>query len=165
MTKETLEELERKTGSRKVDRILLVGGSSRMPMVKTRVDKEFGLAAEIHDPDECVAKGAAIWAVKRKIDNLATQVGYNVQTGEGNKAAFTQALEKEIAGVRNRDFYLGLPGKSGVNVSSHTYGILAIDQGVEIVAPHLCSRPAGNDVPEIRLDRQRSRHGGHDCRS
>src|SRR5262245_26941659 len=137
VTKETLEELERKCGSRKIDRILLVGGSSRMPMVKSRVDQEFGIASEIHDPDECVAKGAAIWAVKRKIDNLATQVGYNVQTGEGNKAAFTQALEKEIAGVRNRDFYLGLPGKSGVNVSSHTYGILAIDQGVEIVAPLL----------------------------
>jgi molecular chaperone DnaK (HSP70) len=137
VTKETLDELERKIGSRTIDRILLVGGSSRMPMVKARVDQEFGLAADVHDPDECVAKGAAIWAVKRKIDNLAQQVGYNTQTGEGNQQAFNQALEKEIQTVRNRDFYLGLPGKSGVNVSSHTYGILAIDNGVEIVAPLL----------------------------
>jgi molecular chaperone DnaK len=137
VTKETLDELERKTGTRKIDRILLVGGSSRMPMVKARVDQEFGLAADVHDPDECVAKGAAIWAVKRKIDNLAQQVGYNTQTGEGNQQAFNQALEKEIETVRNRDFYLGLPGKSGVNVSSHTYGILAIDNSVEIVAPML----------------------------
>jgi molecular chaperone DnaK (HSP70) len=137
VAKETLDELERKVGNRCIDRVLLVGGSSRMPMVKARVDQEFGLAAEIHDPDECVAKGAAIWAVKRKIDNLAQQVGYNTQTGEGNKAAFYQAFEKEIETVRNRDFYLGLPGKSGVNVSSHTYGILAIDNGVEIVAPLL----------------------------
>ena len=37
--------------------------------------------------------------------------------------------------VRNRQFYLALPGKSGVNVTSHTYGILAWDQGTEIVAP------------------------------
>lgn len=137
VTRETLDELERKAGNRHIDRILLVGGSSRMPMVKARVDQEFGLAAETHDPDECVAKGAAIWAVKRKIDNLAQEVGYNTQTGEGDKAAFSKALEKEIETVRNRDFYLGLPGKSGVNVSSHTYGILAIDQGVEIVAPLL----------------------------
>jgi len=36
---------------------------------------------------------------------------------------------------RNREFYLGLPGKSGVNVSSHTYGILAWDGDTEIVAP------------------------------
>lgn len=137
VTKETLDELEAKVGNRKLDRILLVGGSSRMPMVKARVDCEFGLNAEIHDPDECVAKGAAIWAVKRKIDYLAQQVGYNTQTGEGDQAAFSKALEKEIETVRNRDFYLGLPGKSGVNVSSHTYGILAIDSGVEIVAPLL----------------------------
>lgn len=137
VTRDTLQDLETKTGSRKIDRILLVGGSSRMPMVKVRVDKEFQLPAEIHDPDECVAKGAAIWAVKRKIDNLARDVGYNPQTGEGNKVAFTQALEKEISQVRNRDFYLGLPGKGGVNVSSHTYGILAVDHGTEIVAPLL----------------------------
>lgn len=137
VTKETLQELENKTGNRKIDRILLVGGSSRMPMVKARVDAEFGVAADIHDPDECVAKGAAIWAVKRKIDTLAQQVGYNTQTGEGDKAAFNQALAKEIETVRNREFYLALPGKGGVNVSSHTYGILAYDQGTEIVAPLL----------------------------
>jgi molecular chaperone DnaK (HSP70) len=137
VTKETLDEMEGKVGSRKIDRILLVGGSSRMPMVKSRVDQEFGLSADVHDPDECVAKGAAIWAVKRKIDNLAHEVGYNTQTGEGNKAAFTQALEKEIETVRNRDFYLALPGKSGVNVSSHTYGIMVLDNAVEIVAPLL----------------------------
>ena len=137
VTEETLTELQNKTGSRQLGRILLVGGSSRMPMVKAKVDQMFGLQSEIHDPDECVAKGAAIWAVKRKIDSLAQDVGYDTQTGEGNKAAFQQALEKQIESVRNRDFYLGLPGKSGVNVSSHTYGILAYDQGTEIVAPLL----------------------------
>ncbi len=137
VTRETLKELEAKTGANRVDRILLVGGSSRMPIVKQRVDQEFGVAADIHDPDECVAKGAAIWAVKRKIDTLAEQVGYNAQTGEGDKAAFNKALQKEIETVRNREFYLALPGKSGINVSSHTYGILAYDRGVQIVAPLL----------------------------
>lgn len=152
VTRETLQELAAKVGNQQVDRILLVGGSSRMPMVKARVDQEFGLPAEIHDPDECVAKGAAIWAVKRKIDNLAQQMGYNPQTGEGNKAAFTQALEKEIAGVRDRDFYLALPGKGGVNVSSHTYGILAVDQGTEIVAPLLAKN---TEIPSTYESGQR----------
>jgi molecular chaperone DnaK len=136
-TKETLAELEAKTGNGKIDRIFMVGGSSRMPIVKTRVDQEFGLDAEKYDPDECVAKGAAIWAVKRKIDQLAREVGYNTSTGAGNKAAFKKALDLEIATVRNRQFYLALPGKTGVNVSSHTYGILAWDQGSAIVAPLL----------------------------
>lgn len=152
VTRETMEELERKVGNRKIDRILLVGGSSRMPMVKTRVDAEFSVPSDIHDPDECVAKGAAIWAVKRKIDNLAQQVGYNTQTGEGNQAAFSQALEKEIQTVRNRDFYLGLPGKGGVNVSSHTYGLLAIDNGIEIVAPLLTKN---TEIPFVYESGQR----------
>ena len=137
VTKETLGELEEKTGNKQIDRILLVGGSSLMPMVKTRVDAEFGVESQIHDPAECVAKGAAIWAVKRKIDNLAESVGYDTTTGEGDEAAFQEALNKEMddAEGRNREFYLGLPGKSGVNVSSHTYGILAWDGDTEIVAP------------------------------
>ena len=139
VTKETLEELAEKTGSKNIDRILLVGGSSLMPMVKARVDREFDTESQIHDPAECVAKGATIWAVKRKIDNLAEEVGYNTQTGEGDKAAFDKALEQEMdeSSVRNRQFYLALPGKSGVNVASHTYGILAWDEGTEIVAPML----------------------------
>jgi molecular chaperone DnaK len=146
VTHETLGELEGKVGNRKIDRFFLVGGSSRMPMVKSRVDKEFGVESEKYDPDECVAKGAAIWAVKRKIDGLAEEVGYNPQTGEGDKAAFTKALDKEIESVRNRNYYLDLRGKSGVNVSSHTYGLLAWDQGTAIVAPLLAKN---TEIPYV----------------
>lgn len=136
-TRETLEELKEKTGSDTIDRILLVGGSSLMPMVKDRVDSEFGIESQIHDPAECVAKGAAVWAVKARIDNLAEAVGYDPQTGEGDKEAFEEVLESEMddLSVRDREFYLGLPGKTGGNVSSHTYGLLAWDQGMEIVVP------------------------------
>jgi molecular chaperone DnaK (HSP70) len=137
VTHETLDELQAKTGSRKIDRFFLVGGSSRMPMVKERVDREFNVDSEKYDPDECVAKGAAIWAVKRKIEGLAEKVGYNPETGEGNQAAFKRALDKEIETVRNRDYYLTLPGKSGGNVSSHTYGLLAYDGDTALVVPLL----------------------------
>ena len=41
---------------------MLVGGSSRMPQIKERVDKRFNCDAKLTDPDECVAKGAAIYA-------------------------------------------------------------------------------------------------------
>ena len=140
--------METKLGQRDVDRILLVGGSSRMPMVKQRVDAELGIESEIHDPDECVAKGAVVWAVKRKIDALASEVGYDTRTGQGDKAAFDQALEKEMdaSSVRNRQFYLALPGKSGVNVVSHTYGILAWDQDTRLVAPLL---PKNTEIPFV----------------
>ncbi len=137
VTKETLEELTEKTGDNSIDRILLVGGSSLMPMVKERIDGEFGVESQIHDPAECVAKGAAVWAVKARIDGLAESVGYDTQTGEGDKEAFDEVLEAEMEdlAVRDREFYLGLPGKTGGNVSSHSYGLLAWDQGMEIVVP------------------------------
>jgi molecular chaperone DnaK (HSP70) len=140
VTHETLDALQAKTGDRSVSRFFLVGGSSRMPMVKARVDREFGVNAEMYDPDECVAKGAALWGVKRKIDGLAEQAGYDPSTGEGNKREFERELGKELEGVRNRDMYkkFSLAGpKWGGNVSSHTYGIMAYDGSEALVVPLL----------------------------
>ena len=53
-----------KRGVSSVDRLLLVGGSSRMPMVERELRKELGLAGELRDPDLSVARGAAtpVWA-------------------------------------------------------------------------------------------------------
>ena len=139
VTHETLDALQAKTGNRKVERFFLVGGSSRMPMVKARIDREFGVDSEKYDPDECVAKGAALWGVKRKIDGLAEQAGYDIQTGEGNKNQFDKELRKELEGVKNLNVYKGLtmPGKTWGNVSSHTYGIKAFAGDDEIVVPLL----------------------------
>lgn len=44
----------------RVDEIVLVGGSSKMPAVAASVEREFGIAPKLFDPDEAVAKGAAI---------------------------------------------------------------------------------------------------------
>ncbi|MDO5309907.1 MAG: Hsp70 family protein [Planctomycetia bacterium] len=43
-----------------VDEILLVGGSSKMPAVSQILKEEFNLPLRLYDPDESVAKGAAI---------------------------------------------------------------------------------------------------------
>ena len=46
-----------------VDEILLVGGSSQIPMVRRRLEDEFGRqVATVADPDQLVAKGAALYA-------------------------------------------------------------------------------------------------------
>ena len=46
-----------------VDRLLLVGGSSRMPMVRTAMETMSGLVPDANvSPDEAVARGAAIYA-------------------------------------------------------------------------------------------------------
>jgi molecular chaperone DnaK len=45
-----------------IDEILCVGGSSRMPMVSKMLESLSGKKPLLHDPDECVAKGAALQA-------------------------------------------------------------------------------------------------------
>jgi molecular chaperone DnaK len=50
-------------GVEQLDQVLLVGGSTRIPLVRERVQKFFGRAGEHHiSPDEVVAIGAAIQA-------------------------------------------------------------------------------------------------------
>lgn len=52
-----------------VDEILLVGGSTRMPQVAKALTEKYGIKPKILDPDEAVAKGAAIHAVDVYIHN------------------------------------------------------------------------------------------------
>lgn len=47
----------------KVDEILLVGGSTRMPQVTKALVEKYGIEPKILEPDEAVAKGAAIYAL------------------------------------------------------------------------------------------------------
>lgn len=82
---------------------ILVGGSSRMPQVKRRIDEEFGCDAKINDPDQCVAKGAAIYAMNEAY-NKAMQ---NYENGK------SWSKPKKMNGPRARV----------VNVTSQTYGI------------------------------------------
>jgi len=61
LTNEMLTDAEKK-GFTKYDKILMVGGSTRMPQIRERLEKEYiGIPVESFDPDESVAKGAAIY--------------------------------------------------------------------------------------------------------
>lgn len=62
-THDTMAEAQRK-GVGSYDKILLVGGSTRMPQVMKRLQAEFpNIPIEYCDPDAAVAKGAAIYGV------------------------------------------------------------------------------------------------------
>ena len=53
-----------------VDEVLLVGGSTRMPQIKETLEKKFGKEkVQFLEPDEAVAKGAAIHAVNVYVNN------------------------------------------------------------------------------------------------
>lgn len=45
-----------------IDTVLLVGGSTYMPMIQAAVEAKFPGKVQQHDPDQAVAKGAAIYA-------------------------------------------------------------------------------------------------------
>ena len=52
-----------------VDEILLVGGSTRMPQVTKALVEKYNMEPKILEPDEAVAKGAAIHAVNVYVNN------------------------------------------------------------------------------------------------
>ena len=66
---ESIIEDSKKKGVETFDQVLLVGGSSRMPQVKAAVDKRLNCDARLTDPDECVAKGAAIFAMNKSYED------------------------------------------------------------------------------------------------
>jgi len=106
----TLELIEISKGKdfEKIDEVLLVGGSSRMPQIKKRIDaelSEFGIAARLDDPDECVAKGAAIFAINEAFA-VAMDEYENDDTGDAEKP-------KPISNSTRTRI---------VNVTSKTYG-------------------------------------------
>ena len=73
-----------------------------MPHVRNRLVAEFNIEPEIYDPDEAVAKGAALYALK---ESLLDQVqDFLTTTGRGRRA--TGQSGRSRPGLRGR----GRPG-------------------------------------------------------
>jgi molecular chaperone DnaK len=62
LTQDVLKEAAQR-GETKIDKLLLVGGSSRMPVVARRLKEVFSLDPQLFEPDLSVAKGAALLAL------------------------------------------------------------------------------------------------------
>jgi molecular chaperone DnaK len=91
IVRRTLDALEQRSPAATIDEVLLVGGSTRMPMVATRLAKEFGWEPKLHDPELAVAKGAAVFALSRVV--------YRMQQEAKQSAGSTDAAEREAAKV------------------------------------------------------------------
>lgn len=57
-----VEETLQNAGNIEIDMVLLVGGSTYMPMIRNAVEGRFPGKVQIHEPDRAVAMGAAIYA-------------------------------------------------------------------------------------------------------
>lgn len=105
----TIEDSKKK-GVETFDKVLLVGGSSRMPQIKAAVDKRLNCNASLTDPDECVAKGAAIFAMNKSYEE-AIEAFENGETEEcPNMVKYSTTI---------------------VNVTSKTYGTSVNDDEVD----------------------------------
>jgi molecular chaperone DnaK (HSP70) len=67
-TRQMLEDARGK-GYQSFHEFILVGGASRMPQVRERIETEFKVVPKIFDPDEAVAKGAAIYGWKLTLND------------------------------------------------------------------------------------------------
>lgn len=63
-TLDRVVESARALGAPPINQILLVGGSTRMPMVRRTLEEQIGLPVKLADPDKAVARGAAVLAAK-----------------------------------------------------------------------------------------------------
>ncbi|GCF08704.1 Hsp70 family protein [Dictyobacter arantiisoli] len=118
------------------DQILLVGGSSKMLQVAERLKAEFSIPVKMFDPDQAVAKGAAVYGRKLAIDEKIT-IKVAELTGQEEErvdletvsTTIKEQAQQEVA----RDSGLKLHAvkkyndMSVTNVASHSFGIIALD--------------------------------------
>ena len=99
-----------------IDTVLLVGGSTYMPMIINAVEAKFPGKVQQHDPDQAVAKGAAIYA-----SMLVEEVGTisDGETSEGEVHHSEQITGKfTVEDQTPRSFG---PGVVDMNDSKHKY--------------------------------------------
>lgn len=134
MTKSALE-MAKEQGHGKIDRLLLVGGSTRMPQVAARLRQEFGLEPQLHDPDQSVAMGAAIYGQKLAIgQRIRTELAKELGTSADELRMEDVAPEiKERARQTVADeMGMRLPALKNIDdmtvtdVASHSFGVVAI---------------------------------------
>jgi molecular chaperone DnaK len=76
---------EAKSEPKDINKVLLVGGSTRIPVIQRRLEEKFGFAPEIAvNVDECVALGAAIHAGLTKLRDKPDEVAKGIAGGLKN---------------------------------------------------------------------------------
>ena len=114
----------------KIDKVLLVGGSSRMPQVAAMIERDYHVTPVLADPDEAVAKGAAVYASNEKAYNdfvieEAAKTGKTVEEIKEDNLV-TGELDQKYArfgGAGAGEMRINI-----TNVLSRTYGIAALDE-------------------------------------
>jgi molecular chaperone DnaK (HSP70) len=127
LTRAAIEVAEQK--GVKVDEILLVGGSTKMPQIREAIISKYGIEPKSHEPDEAVAKGAALYATNVYIQNQE-KINQWIESGksEAEKPVIENAenYEEELVSAP-----LAIGGTSTpitiTTASTKSYGIAVVD--------------------------------------
>ncbi len=155
-----------------IDRVLLVGGSSRMPQVASRLRSEFQFAPVLTDPDLVVAKGAALYGQKKGLEREVRQellAQRRIDEFDQVADAAPRDFDAAVAVVAPRhamttDEVARLVSVQVNNVLSRAFGVVALDETGERYAHFLTHRnerlpvkisesfgTVVDDQPQIRL--------------
>lgn len=122
-----------KTEGVEVDEILLVGGSTKMPQVQDGVKTHLGKDPKVYEPDEAVAKGAAIYAMLQADEQSKLSEDETKSTDEeGNEVAVNQNTGESRILPTLSGGGSAMPTLAGgslkvVSVSTKSFGVKATD--------------------------------------
>ena len=127
LTDQEIEKAKQK-GYAKIDKLLLVGGSTYMPQVIDAVTKRYNVDVRQFDPNQAVAKGAAIFGYKCYLDEqIKIRLGNEPEAAsqaQVEKAQKEVALEQGLTLAAVKKIH-----KTKVtNVTSKSFGIVVINQ-------------------------------------
>ncbi|HEX9623631.1 MAG TPA: Hsp70 family protein, partial [Streptosporangiaceae bacterium] len=125
-------------GITSIDKVLLVGGMSKMPAVARRLAESFPdlPPAELTDPDLAVAKGAAIYGQKKELESyVISDLVARGKLAEGQTIADASPADLNSA-VANTASEYGLASAAVAdlvqtqvsNVTSHGFGVIVMDR-------------------------------------
>jgi molecular chaperone DnaK len=125
-------------GARRIDKVLLVGGMSKMPVVARRLAEAFPEMppADLSDPDLAVAKGAAIYGQKKELENFViSDLVARGKLAEGQTIADANPADLSTAVQATASEY-GLASTAVAdlvqtqvsNVTSRGFGVIVMDR-------------------------------------
>jgi molecular chaperone DnaK len=156
LTHEMLVEAAKK-GYEKFDEIIMVGGSTRMPRVGGRIGEEFGLPPKLFDPDEAVAKGAAIYGWKLYLQEeikarVARKIGKKVdEIADDDLADVLGEVEQLVADDTGYSVSDVQRSRMTItNVASKSFGVIAHDAEDKEIIYNLILKNTGVPITTTR---------------
>ncbi|MDN3353861.1 Hsp70 family protein [Actinomadura sp. DC4] len=121
ITEKTVGEARRRKVET-IDEVILVGGMTKMPVVRERLRERLGLEARRHEPELAVAKGAALFALVRQASREPGGGPEEIADRLGISAS-------EAAVMTRRSVTTVVPRGFGVRVADQNDPLFATDPG------------------------------------